>query len=682
MTLKEAKQRIEALKREINRHRYKYHVLDAPEISDTAWDSLKKELFDLEEQYPQFVTPDSPTQRVGGRPLDKFLKVRHPQPMLSLNDAFSREDLESWEERIRKLLSQRASLRYFCELKIDGLAIELIYRDGVLALGATRGDGTIGEDVTQNLKTVGAIPLTLRQPPEWESEALKRIGIPAPDTLPKEVVVRGEVFMTKKEFKRLNRYQERINGPIYANPRNVAAGSIRQLDPAITASRRLDSFAYALLTDLGQRTHSQEHDLLRLLGFKTNPENRLVDNLAGVEDFHDVWEKRRERLPYEIDGIVVITNSNDYFRRLGIAGKAPRGAIAYKFAGREATTMVEDIRVQVGRTGALTPVAVLRPVSLGGIRISRASLHNEDEIKRLGLKIGDTVVVQRAGDVIPQVVRVLEGMRTGAERSFSMSRKCPICGSGIIRKPGEAAHYCVNSTCFGQQRERIGHFVARNAFDIDGLGEKIVEQLIHEGLVVDPADVFNLTEGDLTGLERFAEKSARNLIEAIKVKRKIALPRLLVSLSIRHVGEETAIDLARYLGSLEKIQGATLEDLEAVPNIGGVVAQSIHEWFRDAKNRAFLEKLKRAGVKAEEEETRVKSQKLRGLKLVFTGQLETLSRDEAQEKVRELGGEVSAAVSKNTDYVVIGEFPGSKYDRAKKLGIKTLTEKELLAMLA
>lgn len=699
MVSQQVKQRIEALKREINRHRYRYHVLDAPKISDAAWDSLKKELADLEDQYPQFITSDSPTQRVGGKPLDKFSKVSHPQPMLSLNDAFSREDVEAWQERIKKLLSLETALEYFLELKIDGLAIELIYRDGVLALGATRGDGTIGEDVTQNLKTVGAIPLVLRQPAEWEKEALEQIGIRRAERLPREVVVRGEVFMTKKEFGRLNKDQKYAGGQTYANPRNVAAGSIRQLDPRITASRRLDSFAYALLTDLGQRTHSQEHDLLRLLGFKTNPENRLGKDLAGVESFHHMWGKRRERLPYEIDGIVVIVNPNDHFQRLGVVGKAPRGAIAYKFAGREATTVVEDIRVQVGRTGALTPVAVLRPVSLGGIRISRASLHNEDEIKRLGLKIGDTVVVERAGDVIPKVTRVLEGMRTGAERAFRMPRKCPLCGSAVVRKPGEVVRYCVNPGCFGQQRERIIHFVARNAFDIEGLGEKIVEQLINESLITDPADVFRLTEGDLTVLERFAEKSARNLIEAVQAKKRVSLPRLLVALSIRHVGEETAIDLARHFGSLEMIQSATLEELQAVPNIGGVVAESIHEWFRNGENRTFIEKLRKAGVKIERkdatirrdgaddgakttEETRFKSRKFQGLTFVFTGQLETLPRDEAQEKVRESGGEVSASVSKNTDYVVIGDSPGSKYEKAKKLGVKTINEKEFLQMLS
>jgi DNA ligase (NAD+) len=682
MSSRDSKQRIEALKLEINRHRYRYHVLDAPEISDAAWDSLKKELADLEERYPQFITPDSPTQRVGGRPLDKFLKVSHLQPMLSLNDAFSRQDMEAWETRIKKLLPSEASLEYFSELKIDGLAIELIYLNGILAVGATRGDGVTGEDVTQNLKTVGAIPLTLREPTEWEKEAFEKIEISPPKALPKEVVVRGEVFLTKREFERLNKIQERAGGQIYANPRNVAAGSIRQLDPRITGSRRLDSFAYALVTDLGQKTHSQEHELLRLLGFKINPENRLVKNLAEVESFHDAWSKRRERLPYEIDGIVVIVNPNDNFKRLGTVGKAPRGAIAYKFAGREATTVVEDIRVQVGRTGTLTPVALLKPVSLGGIRISRASLHNEDEIKRLGLRIGDTVVIQRAGDVIPQITRVLEGMRTGRETAFYMPRKCSLCGSGVIRKPGWSAHYCTNPDCFGQQRERIIHFTSRNAFDIEGMGEKVVEQLIQEGLITDPADIFGLTEGDLTSLKRFAEKSARNLIEAIQARRKITLARLLVGVSIRHVGEETAIDLARNFGSLENIQKAALEDLEAVPNVGAIVALSIYEWFQNKENRALIDKLKRAGVTIERAQKLLKSRELKGLTFVFTGELETMSRDEAQEKVRERGGNVSSSVSQNTGYVVAGESPGSKYARAQKLGVKILTEKEFLALFS
>lgn len=675
----EAKKRIEALKREINHHRYRYHVLDKPEISDAAWDSLKKELADLEEKFPQFVTPDSPTRRVGGKPLEKFAKVRHPQPMLSFNDAFVPEDMAAWEKRFKKLLAASARPEYFCELKIDGLAIELIYKDGALAVGATRGDGTTGEDVTQNLKTIEAIPLVLRGLGEWQKEA-ERSGIEI-EALPKEIVVRGEVFMAKRDFRRLNKEQEKKGGQAYANPRNVAAGSIRQLDPKITASRRLDSFAYAMVTDLGQKTHEEEHTLLKLMGFKTNPENRLAQNLQQVEKFHAGWAGKRDRISYEIDGIVVIVNQNDYFGRLGVAGKAPRGAIAYKFAGKEAATVVEDIEVSVGRTGALTPVARLRPVSVGGITITHASLHNEDEIGRLGLKIGDTVIVQRAGDVIPRITRVLTRVRTGKERVFSMPEKCPLCGSAVIRKENEVARYCSNPECFGKRYQNILHFVSKNAFDIEGLGEKIVEQLLEEGLIKDAADLFTLTLGDIEPLERFAEKSAKNLVEAIGAKKNIVLPRFLVSLSIRHVGEETAIDLARHFGTLEKIMRAGREDFEKIPNVGSVVARSITGWFKDKGNRALVEKLKKAGVKVESEKAKFKSLKFKGLTFVFTGELETMTRGEAQEKVRELGGDVSSSVSKNTDYVVAGESPGSKFTRAQKLGVKIIGEEDFLKLI-
>ncbi|MDP3794960.1 MAG: NAD-dependent DNA ligase LigA [bacterium] len=681
MTKSEAKKRVEALRREINYHRYRYHVLDRQEISEAALDSLKKELFDLEQQFPEFITPDSPTQRVGGRVLEKFAKVPHPQPMLSFNDAFSLDDMNAWEERIKRLLPNGTGLDYFCELKIDGLAIELIYRNGLLAKGATRGDGLIGEDITQNLKTIEAIPLRVREPSEWPQESVQMVKAPSIRTLPKEIVVRGEVFITKKEFAKLNEAQAAKGESVYANPRNVAAGSLRQLNPNITASRRLDSFAYALVTDMGQETHADEHVLLDLLGFKINPDNAPVGNLREVELYHAFWTRSRDELPYEIDGIVVLVNRNEYFRRLGVVGKAPRGAIAYKFAAREATTIIEDIIVQVGRTGALTPVALLRPVSLGGVKVSRATLHNEDEIKRLHLKIGDTVIVQRAGDVIPKIMSVLERTRTGEEREFHFPGRCPLCASPVIRKAGEAMYFCTNQQCFGQQRERTIHFVAKNAFDIAGLGDKIIEQLLDEGLIADPADLFKLTEGDLMPLERFAEKSARKLVEMIQSRKAIALPRFLVALSIRHVGEETALDLARNFGTLEALMEASLEELERLPNIGAVVAQSIREWFSDNANRAFIDKLQAVGVRVERETTAKTKGKFTGLAFVFTGELETLSRAEAQAKARELGADVSASVSKNTDYVVAGENPGSKHDKAKQLGVKIITEKEFLGMV-
>jgi len=685
MTKDEAKKRIEKLKKLINHHRYLYHVLDRQEISEAALDSLKKELFDLEQKFPEFITPDSPTQRVGGKPLEKFEKVRHSSPMLSFNDAFSEKDMEDWLERILKLLpeKERKEIDFFCELKIDGLAIELVYENGILKTGSTRGDGIIGEDVTQNLKTIEAIPLRLREKEEVIKElkkmklndcaaALKRGGA-------NSLIVRGEVFISKKKFEKLNRERQRMGLPLYANPRNVAAGSVRQLDPKITSQRKLDSFSYDLVTELGQKTHEEEHKILKAFGFKTNPHNKFCRNLNEIFEFRQYWQKNREKLLYEIDGIVVIINSNKIFEKLGVVGKAPRGAIAFKFALKQATTKIKDIKIQIGRTGALTPVAILEPVQVGGVTISRATLHNEDEIKRLGVKIGDTVIVGRAGDVIPDIIKVLPELRTGKEKAFKIPEKCPVCGSKIIKPSGEVLSYCPNPKCFAKLRRYFYHFISKGAFDIAGLGPKIVDKLIEEGLVSDPADLFKLEEGDILPLERFAEKSAKNLIGAIKSRKKISLPRFIYALGIRNVGEETAIDLAEKFGSLEKLKKASREDLLAVRDIGPVVAKSIYDWFQDKKNLIFLEKLMKAGVKIES--PKIKELKLKGLTFVLTGGLETMTREEAKSKIRELGGDVSESVSKKTDYVVVGKEPGSKFQIAQKLGLKILTEKEFLSFL-
>ena len=687
MNKKEAKLRIEKLKKLIHHHRYLYHVLDRQEISEAALDSLKKELFDLEQKYPEFVTPDSPTQRVGGKPLEKFEKVRHPQPMLSFNDAFSEKDMKDWEERIKKLLTKEEieKLEYFCELKFDGLAIELIYEEGLLKTGSTRGDGVIGEDVTQNLKTIEAIPLRLREKQDvikdLEREGLEDIAETVRKRGLRKVVARGEALISKKEFERINREQEKKGLPKYANPRNIAAGSIRQLDPKVTASRHLDAYLYDLISDFGQKTHEQEHKILKILGFKIHKDSRLCKNLKEVFEFHHFWQEKRDSLPFEIDGIVVQVNENKIFEKLGVVGKAPRGAIAYKFPLKQAETIIEDIKVQVGRTGAVTPVAYLKPVEVGGVKITRATLHNTDEIERLGVKIGDTVIVGRAGDVIPEVVRVLKELRTGKERKFKMPKNCPVCGTLLVKPEGEAIWRCPNPDCSARQRRYLYHFVSKGAFDIEGLGPKIINQLLEENLISDPADIFELKEGDLIPLERFAEKSAKNLIEAIQSKKEISLGRFIYALGIRGVGEETAQDLAEYFGSLEKIKAATLEELLQVKDIGPETATSIYSFFRAKRNLKLIERLLKAGVKIINPKKTKAPKKLENLTFVFTGSLKTMTREEAKEKVRELGGEVSESVSKKTDFVVIGENPGSKLQKAKKLKVKIVGEKEFLEMI-
>lgn len=658
MTKQQAQQRIKKLRKTINRHRYLYHVLDKQEISDAALDSLKKELFDLEKEFPELITSDSPTQRVSGKPLEKFKKVKHPKPMLSFNDAFSEKDMEDWVSRISKLLTKKevSEVDFFCELKIDGLAIELIYENEILKTGSTRGDGIIGEDITQNLKTIEAIPLHIGK-----------------FKIPSLTVVRGEIFIPKKEFERFK--------ATYANPRNLAAGSVRQLDPKITASRNLDSFIYDLITVFDRvSTHEEKHKILKKLGFKTNPYNKYCKDLSEVFKFHKNIQKIREKIPYEIDGLVVIVNSNKIFEKLGIIGKAPRGAIAFKFPGRQATTIIEDIKVQIGRTGALTPVAYLKPVQVGGVMISRATLHNEDEIKRLGVKIKDTVIVARAGDVIPDIIKVLTDLRTGREKEFRMPEQCPVCGSKVKRPKGEALTRCLNPNCFAQRKEYFYHFVSKLAFDIEGLGPKIVDQLVEENLVSDPADLFELKQGDLLPLERFAEKSAENIIEAVQSKKEITLPRFIFALGIRNVGEETALDLAKHFGKLEQLQKAKLEELENIQDIGPIVAKSIYNWFREKRNIEFLEKLKRV-VRIKNYELGIKNKKLKGKTFVLTGELQSMNRDEAKQRIRELGGDISESVSKKTDYVIVGSEPGSKYQKAKKLGIEIINEGQFLKLL-
>ncbi|MBI2062083.1 MAG: NAD-dependent DNA ligase LigA [Candidatus Yanofskybacteria bacterium] len=661
MNKKQAKERLEKLKKTINRHRYLYHVLDRQEISDEALDTLKKELFDIEQKFPDLVTPDSPTQRVAGKPLKQFKKVSHPELMLSFNDAFDEKDMGDWEKRFEKVVLGAAKHGYYCELKIDGLAIELTYKNGILESGSTRGDGLIGEDVTQNLKTVEAIPLVLNEQ--------------------KDVVVRGEVFITRNDFERINKEQKRAGLKIYANPRNLAAGSIRQLDPGITASRRLDSYAYSVITDFGQKTHEEEHGILKDLGFKTNPHNKFAKNLDGVQKFRDYWEKHREKLNYEIDGVVVILNDAKSLQKVGIIGKAPRGAVAYKFSPKESETIVEDIIVQVGRTGVLTPVAVLRPVQIGGTTVSRATLHNLDEIKRLGAKIGDTVIVSRAGDVIPDVKKVLKTLRTGKEKDFHMPKKCPVCGEPVKKVEDQVAYRCINKDCPAIKREAIYHFASRKALNMAGIGPRIIDNLMAAGLIRDSADLFSLKKDDLLNLERFADKSAENAIDAIQSKKKVALNKFIYSLGIDHVGEETGFVLAKKFKTLKNITEAGLEELQNVPDVGPVVAQSIYDWFQKPYNKKILSKFEKAGVRIVEEKATKESSKFSGKTFVLTGTLETLGRDEAKDKIRELGGDISGSVSKNTDYVVAGSEPGSKYDDAKRLKVKIIDEKEFLNLI-
>ncbi len=687
MNKQQAKNRIENLRKEINHHRYLYHVLDRQEISDAALDSLKHELYKLETEHPDLVTSDSPTQRVSGKPLEKFEKVKHREPMLSIEDAFSPEEVKDWEKRIQKMIPN-ARFDYFAEIKMDGLAISLLYENGTLKTAATRGDGRVGEDVTQNVKTIEAVPLELRAPTDREIEDfVKRFrGKMDEKKFRKSIAdfngvveVRGEVFMHKKVFDRLNKEQEKQELQKFANPRNVAAGSIRQLDPKITASRRLDFYAYGLFTDFGQTTYEQVNEILKLLGVKVNPLFAHCETLEDVVKFHNKVAKERGRLPYWTDGIVVYVNSVDAVKKLGVAGKAPRGLLAYKFPAEQSTTVVRKVHFQVGRTGALTPVATLDPVFIAGTTVTHATLHNIDEIERLGIAIGDTVIVEKAGDVIPKIVSVLPKLRTGKETSIPIPKQCPVCGSPVRREKDEVAIYCSNAKCFAKEKENVIHFVSRKAFNIDGLGIKIVEQLIDEGLIADAADIFTLTRGDVEPLERFAEKSADNLIRAIEASKRIALPRFLYALGIRHVGEETADALARRFGTLERLRKGSFHELEAVSDVGEVVAKSISEYMSNEKNSRFLDKLLRNGVKIEKAET--EKQTLAGKTFVLTGTLETMTRDEAKEKIRARGGDVSGSVSKNTDYVVAGTEPGSKYDKAKKFGVTLLDEKSFLYLL-
>lgn len=682
---------MEKLRVEIDHHRYVYHVLDRQEISEAALDSLKHELAQIEQEYPDLITPDSSSQRVAGKPLPGFKKIRHESPMLSLNDVFSEDELHEWEKRIVKLLSPhpvvQRSLDYYAELKIDGFAISLIYENGYLKTGSTRGDGMAGEDVTENLKTIESVPLRLHSIDDIADEKeVQQILKTFPSArkviarVPRLLEVRGEVYMTKAAFKEVNREQEKKELPPFANPRNVAAGSIRTLDPKVTVTRKLGFLAYDIITDLGQETHEEEHIIARLFGFRTID---LTARCRTMDEIIAFWKKigeRREKLPFQIDGVVVQVNPNVLFERLGVAGKAPRGAVAFKFPAEEATTVVEDIIVQVGRTGVLTPVAVLNPVRVGGVTVSRATLHNMDEIERLDARVGDTVIIRRAGDVIPDIAKVLKNLRRINAKKFHMPKT--FCGQSVVRKGQEVAHRILHpEKCELVQRERFYHFVSKHAFDIAGLGPKIIDRLLDEGLVHDPADLFLLKEGDIHMLDRFAEKSAENLIHSIQSHKEIDLSRFIYAQGILHVGEETALDLAQHFGTLEQLQRASLEELEAIPNIGEIVAKSIYDWFQNTDNRDFIKKLMKARIRIQPEKVAAKGNKLEGKTFVLTGTLAAMTRDEAKNKIRALGGNISESVSKKTDYVVAGKNSGSKAEKGEQLGVEILSEEKLFDLL-
>ncbi|MCX8043124.1 MAG: NAD-dependent DNA ligase LigA [Desulfobacterota bacterium] len=664
MTVQE---RIEELRNKIDYHSYRYYVLDDPEISDAEFDALMRELEQLEREHPELITPDSPTQRVGTAPAAEFEAVTHSVPMLSLANAMDETDVIEFENRIKRRIGGQR-IEYVVEPKLDGLAVELIYEHGIITIGSTRGDGVTGENITQNLKTIRSIPLRLRNGNDI--------------AIPPVLAVRGEVIMLKKDFERLN--QERLDAgeTLFANPRNAAAGSVRQLDPRITAQRKLDFFCYGIAdaTGLPVATHTDVLAMLRAFGFKVN-EFTKCSSIDEVLTACRQLEDRRPELPYEIDGAVIKVNSISLQKELGTISRSPRWAIAYKFKPQQATTIVNDIIVQVGRTGALTPVAVLKPVRLAGVEIQRATLHNQDEIDRKDIRIGDTVLIQRAGDVIPEIVKVIEHKRTGHERKFIMPTLCPVCGGRVVRPHGEAVSRCTNSRCPAKLKESIRHFASRRAMDIEGLGDKLIDQLVDRGLVRDVADLYNLTLQQLMELERMGEKSAQNILSSIEKSKKAGLERLLYALGIRHVGERTAHLLVHNFKSIDNILKATRDDLLKVNEIGPEVSESIFRFFSDEENRRLLDRLRAAGVVCTPAESIPVETPLSGKTFVFTGTLHSMTRSEAEKKVISLGGKISGSVSKNTDYVVAGEDPGSKYDKAQKLGIPILSEKEFLKLI-
>jgi len=681
----EAKKRVEKLREQIEDLRYRYHVLDDPKVTDDIYESLQRELIALEEDYPDLRDEYSPTNRIAGKPLDKFVKVKHDVRMLSLNDVFSKEELEAWEKRIKKLLSAETTINYFCELKLDGLSVSLIYENGKFVRGATRGDGYIGEDISQNLKTIQSIPLKLRAP------------------FPQFLEVRGEGIMSKKVLADLNRKYEKEGKPLLANTRNAAAGSLRQLDSNLTAERSLSFFAWDI-AQISQsadqpisksviQTHSDKHRMLRQLGFKVDSHERICKTLDEVEKFTDEIAKLRPNFTYGTDGVVISVDDLSLQERLGVVGKAPRYMAAYKYPAEKATTIIKDIKFNVGRTGVLTPLAIFEPTLVAGSTIGKATLHNIDQINRLDVRVGDTVVIQKAGDVIPEVVEVLPKMRTGKEKKVKVPEVCPVCGSKVEQRStgsktltptlsqrerggDSVAYYCANSKCPAKNKRFMQHFVS--VLEIYEIGPKILDRFQEEGLISDAADIFTLKVEDIKDLERFGEKSADNIIESISQHKNVSLSRFIYSLGILHVGEQTADDLANHFGSLEKLQNAALDEINFIENIGPVVAQSVYDYFHHKENIKFVQKLVKNGIKIHHEHK--KAGKFTGKTFVITGTLGGMSRDEAKAKIKSLGGKISESVSKLTSYVVVGNEPGSKYNKAVKLGVEILDEKKFLSL--
>jgi len=669
-TEKDIETRLERWRDKIRYHEHRYYVLDDPEISDAEFDQLMNELKRLEAEHPALVTPDSPTQRVGGKPREGFLKLPHSSPMLSLDNTYNVDELRNWERRVHEL-SGRTDIEYVCELKLDGMSLALGYQQGKLTRGVTRGDGSIGEDVTANIRTVRSIPLSIAR------EKLEAARVPA------DFEVRGEMLMPLEAFRKMNEERQQKGLSLFANPRNATAGTVRQLEPSVTAARRLDYFAYALLED--GRTYFPAHwdalKALEILGFKVNPSRVLVHNFEDAWKFIEREEGKRERLPYEIDGIVIKVNRTALQEELGQTGKAPRWAIAYKYAARSGITQIEDIRVQVGRTGKLTPVAALQPVPIGGTTVSRATLHNLDEIERLGVKIGDWVEVERGGDVIPKVIRVVEDQNhPRGHRRFHMPETCPECGTHVVRTEGEVDYRCVNANCPAKLRETILHFASRGVMNIEGMGDALVNQLTTRGLVRNVADIYKLSKRDLLSLERMGDKSAQNVLDEIAASKKLPLERVIYGLGIRFVGERTAQFLAEHFGSMEALMNAKQEELQQVDEVGPRIAASITEFFEEAKNRELVKRLEQAGLTLSGKK-KERGTKLAGKTFVLTGTLARHTREGAKKLIEDLGGRVAGSVSKNTDYVVAGSDAGSKLEKARDLGITILKEEEMEALL-
>lgn len=714
MNKKDIKNRIEKLKQEINLHRYNYHVLDQESISEGALDSLKNELFKLEQENPEFITADSPTQRIGGQAVEKFVKSKHLSPMLSLFDAFSEKDMFDWQERLGRFISDnkldnfKPDWTYYCELKLDGLAVNLKYRNGLLIEGATRGDGKIGENILSNLKTIDSIPLSLNIPEEKYLKSLKIDSDLILKIINADLIeVRGEAIMTKKRLEKINKLYQTSGKPLLANTRNAAAGSLRQLDPKLASERKLKFYAYDLIFyKNGKRLNillsRQNSELLtKKLGFKAPEQNKLCENLGDVFKMHQYWSKHKNQLDFNIDGLVVKINELKWWDILGIVGKAPRYSMAYKFPAEQASTKIKDVVWQIGRTGVLTPTAILEPVNLSGAIISRSTLHNMDEIERLDIMIGDTVIIERAGDVIPKVVLVLKNLRSGSEQKIYTPEKCPICESNIAKLKEEVAFRCLNPRCYAVNLRQIIHFVSKNALDIENLGPKIIEQFLSIGLISDFADLYNLKKEDLLNLERFGEKSSDNLIKSLEERKNVALSRFIYALGIRHVGEESAQALSDLIislldkglenrdylkpGEISKIiKSLKKEDIEKIEDFGPIVSSSVYNFFRDEHNLKIIKKLDSFKLKIFFEK-KSKNSKINSIlsdkTFLLTGTLTSLTRDMAKAKIKELGGKVLPAVSKKLDYLIVGDNPGGKLDKAQELGIKILSEDDFLKMI-